>query len=39
MCIGAGGTILGVRVMFPLLPLGEEGWKLAGIFCATYVGG
>ncbi|MCG6922773.1 MAG: DUF819 family protein [Acidobacteria bacterium] len=36
---GAGGTILGVGVMFTLLPLGEEGWKLAGIFCATYVGG
>jgi uncharacterized membrane protein len=36
---GAAGTVLGVRVMFPLLPLGEEGWKLAGIFCATYVGG
>lgn len=36
---GAVGTVLGVWVMFPLLPLGEEGWKLAGIFCATYVGG
>jgi uncharacterized membrane protein len=21
------------------VPLGDEGWKLAGIFCATYVGG
>jgi uncharacterized membrane protein len=36
---GAAGTVLGTRAMFPLLPLGEEGWKLAGIFCATYVGG
>jgi uncharacterized membrane protein len=36
---GAAGTVIGVRVMVPLLPLGEEGWKLAGIFCATYVGG
>ena len=26
-------------VAFRLVPLGEEGWKLAGIFCATYVGG
>jgi uncharacterized membrane protein len=36
---GAVGTVIGVRVMAPLLPLGQEGWKLAGIFCATYVGG
>ena len=21
------------------MPLGDEGWKLAGIFCATYIGG
>jgi uncharacterized membrane protein len=36
---GAAGTVTGVWVMVHLLPLGEEGWKLAGIFCATYVGG
>jgi uncharacterized membrane protein len=36
---GAVGTVLGTVLAFPLLPLGEEGWKLAGIFCATYVGG
>lgn len=36
---GAVGTVLGTVVAFHLVPLGEEGWKLAGIFCATYVGG
>jgi uncharacterized membrane protein len=36
---GAAGTVAGTWLVFPLLPLGEEGWKLAGIFCATYVGG
>jgi uncharacterized membrane protein len=36
---GAAGTVLGTWLAFHLLPLGEEGWKLAGIFCATYVGG
>lgn len=36
---GAVGTVLGTVVAFRLVPLGEEGWKLAGIFCATYVGG
>jgi len=33
--IGAAGTVLA----FNLIPLGEEGWKLAGIFCSTYIGG
>jgi uncharacterized membrane protein len=36
---GAVGTVLGTWVTFQIVPLGEEGWKLAGIFCATYVGG
>lgn len=37
--LGALGTVLGTWVAFTLVPLGEEGWKLAGIFCSTYVGG
>ncbi len=36
---GSVGTVIGTIVAFHLVPLGEEGWKLAGIFCATYVGG
>lgn len=36
---GAVGTVLGTWLAFQFLPLGEEGWKLAGIFCATYIGG
>jgi uncharacterized membrane protein len=36
---GAGGTVLGTALAFQVVPLGEDGWKLAGIFCATYVGG
>lgn len=36
---GAAGTVLGTVIAFALVPLGAEGWKLAGIFCATYVGG
>jgi uncharacterized membrane protein len=36
---GALGTVLGTWIAFQVVPLGEEGWKLAGIFCATYVGG
>ncbi len=36
---GAVGTIIGAIIAFHLVPLGEESWKLAGIFCATYVGG
>jgi len=36
---GAVGTVAGTWIAFQLVPLGEEGWKLAGIFCATYVGG
>jgi len=36
---GAAGTVLGTVIAFRLVTLGPEGWKLAGIFCATYVGG
>lgn len=36
---GALGTVLGTVLGFHIVPLGPEGWKLAGIFCATYVGG
>ena len=37
--IGAVGTIVGTYIAFKTIPLGEEGWKLAGIFCSTYIGG
>ncbi|MBD3220499.1 DUF819 family protein [bacterium] len=37
--IGGVGTVLGTIVAFHVVPLGEEGWKLAAIFSATYVGG
>jgi len=36
---GAVGTVLGTVIAFNIIPLGEEGWKLAGIFCSTYIGG
>lgn len=36
---GAVGSVIGTIVAFHLIPLGPEGNKLAGIFCATYVGG
>lgn len=36
---GAAGTVLGTIIAFNIIPLGEEGWKLAGIFCSTYIGG
>jgi len=36
---GGVGTVIGTVLAFHVVPLGEEGWKLAGIFCATYVGG
>ncbi len=36
---GAVGTVAGTVIAFEVIPLGAEGWKLAGIFCATYVGG
>lgn len=36
---GAAGTVAGTVVAYHLIPLGSSGWKVAGIFCATYVGG
>lgn len=36
---GSIGTVLGTVVAFNIVPLGEEGWKIAGVFCATYIGG
>lgn len=36
---GALGTVIGTVAAFAIVPLGAEGYKLAGIFCATYVGG
>ncbi|GJQ63027.1 MAG: membrane protein [Melioribacteraceae bacterium] len=36
---GGIGTLIGTFVSFNLVPLGEEGWKLAGIFASTYIGG
>lgn len=36
---GGIGTVVGTIIAYNLIPLGEEGWKLAGIFCSTYVGG
>ena len=37
--IGAVGTVVGAVVAYAMVPLGPEGWKLAGIFTATYIGG
>ncbi len=37
--IGGIGTIIGTIIAFNVVPLGEEGWKLASIFSATYIGG
>jgi uncharacterized membrane protein len=37
--VGAVGTIIGTLIAFTVVPLGPESAKLAGIFCATYVGG
>jgi len=37
--IGSVGTVVGTLVAFKTIPLGEEGWKMAGIFCSTYIGG
>ena len=36
---GGVGTLIGTLVAFALVPLPDEGWKLAGIFAATYIGG
>jgi len=37
--IGAAGTIAGALLGFALLPLGEHGADLVGVFSATYIGG
>jgi uncharacterized membrane protein len=37
--IGSLGTVAGTVLAHELVPLGDEGWKMAGIFCATYIGG
>jgi uncharacterized membrane protein len=37
--LGGAGTVLGTVIAYRLVPLGEHGWQLASIFCATYVGG
>ena len=37
--IGGFGTIIGTVVAFRIVPLGPEGWKLAGVFSSTYIGG
>jgi uncharacterized membrane protein len=36
---GAVGTVIGTVIAFKTIDLGPDGAKLAGIFCATYVGG
>ncbi len=36
---GGIGTVLGTVLSYNLIPLGKEGWKLAAIFCSTYIGG
>jgi uncharacterized membrane protein len=37
--LGAVGTVAGTVLAYWLIPIGAEGWKMAGIFCSTYVGG
>ena len=37
--VGAIGTLLGTTLAYFVVNLGEETWKMAGIFCATYIGG
>ena len=37
--IGAVGTVLGTIIAFKIVPLGPQGWQLAGVFSATYIGG
>ena len=37
--IGSMGTLSGTILAYNLLPLGEQAAKLAGVFCATYIGG
>lgn len=37
--IGGVGTVIGTVVSYNIVSLGEEGWKMAAIFCSTYIGG
>lgn len=37
--IGGIGSVIGTIVAFFVVPLGENGWKLAAIFSSTYIGG
>jgi len=37
--IGGLGSVIGTIVAFFVIPLGENGWKLAAIFSSTYIGG
>ena len=37
--VGTLGTVVGTALAYYLIPLGESGWQLAGIFCANYIGG
>ena len=37
--LGAVGTVFGTAIAYYLIPIGESGWKLAGVFSATYIGG
>ena len=37
--IGTLGTVVGTVLAYYIIPLGEAGSQLAGIFCATYIGG
>ncbi|MEZ4585635.1 MAG: DUF819 family protein [Gemmatimonadales bacterium] len=37
--IGTVGTVIGAWVGLELVPLGEQGPELAGIFASTYIGG
>lgn len=37
--LGIIGTVIGTIGAYYLLPLGEDDWQWAGVFCATYVGG
>ena len=37
--VGGLGTVAGTVLAFYLVPLGEDGWKLAAIFSSTYIGG
>lgn len=36
---GGVGTAIGTIIAYILIPLGEDGWKLAAIFSSTYIGG